>query len=1173
MLLNYGLSAQSDLPYKPFSAFDGDTVEYLKYNFTTRGAYYKGKKVSDIVNDLEFPVLYIGEVMVSHPVDGPKLIHKMDLVIHQYDSAPHPFLDYYVSIGFANPPASPVFKSPQSGSKLTLENYMAIKDLELSGVEFNEHYSTEEGREWLETLKQEREINRKKAAEQAKKRPVDYVDVMIGMSNSRWMLFPGPTMPFGMVKLSPDNQDDVWMGGYEYTNNMVSGFSHIHEWTMGGLSMLPVNGDLKLSPGRVSDPFKGANSGYHSRIIKEKEVAKVGYYSTHLFDYGITAELASTYRCGFQRYTFPQDTTSRIVINLKFPTEWDYSFDVRDAEIRKVSDREIEGYVQCQSGPWSRFNEYTLHFVLRFSKPFKSLNGFENGNIQLNINQIKGKNNVGAFVSFHTRKDEQILVQSGISFVSIDNARLNLDKELNPFDWNFDAVVKWSQNIWNKLLSKIEIEGKNETDKIKFYTNLYRSYGARTMMDDVNGEYRDACEDVAKVAVTQKHIYSGDAFWNTFWNCNGLWSLITPDVTNDMVNTQIEMFERTGWTCKGPAGIEYSAIMEGSHELALMAAAYQKGIRNFDAEKAYRAMKHTMTTEGINHPCGGFAGNPNLNIYAELGFMPCEKDVISKTLDYAFDDYCTAQMAKALGKNKDYEFFLERSQNYRNCFDPETKYVRQRHADGRWKDNFDRFSAEGFIEGNSWQYSWYVPHDVRGLVNLIGADEFNNRLITGFEKSEKHKFAAHAFDYTGSQSAEYYINHGNEINMQSAYLFNFSGKPWLTQKYSRAIMDSYYGHTPLQGWEGDEDQGQMGAWFVMSAMGFFEMDGGVSIDPMVEISSPLFEKITIHLDNAYYSGETFTITASNNSPENIYIQSARLNGEPLSEPRIYFKDITKGGELVLEMGPEPNVKWGVKALPPEYNLRVASYNIRYNTPGDGINAWPNRKEAVKTLIKNHDIDIAGTQEGLYPMLEELCENSEYVYFGAGLQDGEKDGQYSAILYKKDKFSVLDSGHFWLSETPDIPSKGWDAGFNRVCSWIKFREDATSNEFYFFNVHLDHQGVAARRESVKLMIRKIKEIAGYYPIICTGDFNSVPDAEPIREFSTFLSDARNISELPPSGPEGTFTNHFTNPISPDRIDYVFVGRHFNVKKYAVLTDYREMPYYPSDHLPVIVDLSY
>ncbi len=743
---------------------------------------------------------------------------------------------------------------------------------------------------------------------ESSKRPVDYVDVMIGMSNSRWMLFPGPTTPFGMVKLSPDNQDDVWMGGYEYSNNMVNGFSHIHEWTMGGLLMMPANGDLKISQGRASDPFKGANSGYHSRIIKEKEIAKVGYYSTYLFDYGITAELTSTDRCGFQRYTFTEDTTSRILLALKFPTEWDYSFDVQDAEVKRVSDTEIEGYAQCQSGPWSRFNEYTLHFVIRFSKPFKALNGFENGGIQLNCDKVKGKNNIGAFVSFDTSEGEQVLVQSGISFVSITNARLNLDKELTPFKWNFDAVVKHSQDVWNHLLSKIEVEGKSEIDKVKFYTNLYRSYSARTMMEDVTGEYRDACENVAKIAATQQHMYSGDAFWNTFWNCNGLWSLITPTVLGDMVNTQIEMYERTGWTCKGPAGIEYSAIMEGSHELALIAAAYQKGIRNFDAEKAYQAMKHTMTTEGINHPCGGYAGNPNLNTYLELGYMPCEKDVVSKTLDYAYDDYCVAQMAKALGKKDDYKYFLKRSQNYLNCFDPAIKYVRQRHADGNWKDGFDRFSAEGFVEGNSWQYSWYVPHDVKGLVQLIGVDEFNNRLTTGFEKSEKFKFAAHAFDHTGGQSAEYYINHGNEINMQAAFLFNFSGKPWLTQKYSRAILDQYYGHTPLQGWEGDEDQGQMGAWFVMGAMGFFEMDGGVSVDPMVEITSPIFDKITIHLDGKYYSGKSFIIRAIGNSPENKYIQVVRLNGKALKEPRIAFKDITKGGELVFEMGPEPNMQ-------------------------------------------------------------------------------------------------------------------------------------------------------------------------------------------------------------------------------------------------------------------------
>ncbi len=738
------------------------------------------------------------------------------------------------------------------------------------------------------------------------KQPIDYVDVFMGTSNSRWMLGPYATVPFGMVQLGPDNQGNVWMGGYEYTINSVAGFSHIHAWTMAGLRLMPTTADLVVEDRPTDAPYKGAGAGYHSRIMKDTEKASPGYYSVYLYDHDVKAEMTASIRCGFQKYTFPKKEESRILIDLLFPSE--YGMTVKDAKITKVGNAQIEGYADCESG--ASWNDYKLHFVLQFSKPFTTMNGWNEGKEQNDIAEISGKNDIGAYVTFKTEKDEVIMVKSGLSMVSIEQARLNLETEINtPFKWDFKAVVKNARDTWNALLGKIKAEGGTETDKIKFYTNLYRAYAAKQTWNDVNGKYVDPCEHVQQLPKGAS-MYGGDAFWNSFWNLNGLLSLITPDISKNWVDTQLELYDKTGWTSKGPTGLEYSGIMEGSHEMAQMLSAYQKGIYTKDPEKLYRAMKKNVTVQGGSHPCGGQPGNRQLDTYVKYGYMPMDKGMANKTLDYAYDDWCVAQMAKALGHRKDYKYFLRRSKNYKNAFDPDLKFVVPKDSKGKWKENYSPFDNTGFVEGNGWQYSFYVPHDIPGVVRIMGRDLFNKRLEEGFEKSKAHNYAAHALDRTGGRKSKYYINQGNQINMQAAWLFNYSGKPWLAQKYTRDIMETYYGDTPYHGWEGDEDEGQMGAWFVMASMGIFEMNGGGDSEPVVDIGSPLFNKITIQLDGIYYKGKTFVIEAKNNSKENIYIQSAELNGKPLNKCRIKFRDIVNGGRLELVMGPKPNKEWG-----------------------------------------------------------------------------------------------------------------------------------------------------------------------------------------------------------------------------------------------------------------------
>lgn len=752
------------------------------------------------------------------------------------------------------------------------------------------------------------------AQKSAAKQPVDYVDPMLGNHDSRWMMFPGPSMPFGMVKLSPDNERNGWKAGYEYDLDNITGFSHIHEWTMAGLLMAPQTGPLQTQPGTEKDP----DAGYRSRFRHETEVAEPGYYAVVLDDYQTKVELTTTTRAGFQRYTFPKTDSARVLVDLDIESE--YGNELFLSEIRKVSDTEIEGLTYSQSLRGAGWNDYIVHFVIRFNKPFKDFNGWTRDGVQRNTERIFSgwdHTDIGAFVHFDTRDGAPLLIQTGISLVSIEQARLNLDKELaEPFGWDFDAVRRNARDTWNELLSVIQVEGKNETDKVKFYTNMYRAYAGRNIWSDVNGMYMDVCENPRQLKDTNSPMLGGDAFWNTFWNLNQLWTLATPDIANQWVKALLEQYETGGWLPKGPPGVEYSGIMEASHEIELIVAAYQKGIRNYDVKTAYEAIKHVQTTLPVKHLCSGIAGNRFLDDYLKYGYVPYETGPVSNTLEYAFDDWAVSEMAKALGQTEDYYYFRRRAHNYLNLWDPTVQYMNMRKKEGSFMPDFDpyccsTFLGQGWMEGNAWQFTWFVPHDLRGLIGLMGREEFNERLQAGFEKSREWRFNS---EWTHENNllamGVLPINHGNQPNMQAAYLFNYSGKPWLTQYWAREIMEVYYGSTVKDAWPGDEDQGQMGGWYVMSAMGLFEMKGGCAVDPVIEIGSPIFDKITIQLDPRYYPGGTFVIETINNSKENKYIQSATLDGKPLVKPWFYFRELSDGGKLVLQMGPEPNKEWG-----------------------------------------------------------------------------------------------------------------------------------------------------------------------------------------------------------------------------------------------------------------------
>jgi predicted alpha-1,2-mannosidase len=456
-------------------------------------------------------------------------------------------------------------------------------------------------------------------------------------------------------------------------------------------------------------------------------------------------------------------------------------------------------------------------------------------------------------------------------------------------------------------MQRVNITSNDRREKIRFYNNFYRSLCSRNTFSDVNGEWRDADEFIRKMEDPASPALGCDAFWNTFWNLNQFWNLVTPEWSNRWVNSQLAMYDASGWLAKGPAAMEYIPVMVAEHEVPLIVGAYQMGIRDYDVEKAFEAVKK-MQTEPGRMVGGGYAGNRDLVPYLEHGYVPYDKGRFSNSLEYSFDDWTVSQFAKALGKENDYQIFLERGYYWRNIIDRETGYARMKDSKGEWLSDFDPYKSGAnrhYVEGNAWQLTYFVPQDVPALAEAIGKERFIERLDWGFIESSKTRFNG-----LNDQYWNYPVMQGNQQSMHFAFLFNWVGKPWLTQKWSRAILDRYYGYGIANAYLGDEDQGQMSAWFIMASLGLFQTDGGSRFEPIYEIGSPIFEKVEIDLGRQFGRGSTFTIEARNASRLNKYVQSARLNGQALTDFKFQAKELLKGGSLVLEMGPEPNENWG-----------------------------------------------------------------------------------------------------------------------------------------------------------------------------------------------------------------------------------------------------------------------
>lgn len=742
--------------------------------------------------------------------------------------------------------------------------------------------------------------------------PADYVDTHMGTAHSRWMIAPGPWMPFSMVKLSPDNENVGWQAGYDPSIESVGVFSHIHEWTMAGLGMLPVNGPLKTKIGDQKQIEK-APDAYRSAIDKSTEETPLGYYKVDLTDYDIKAELTSTTRCSYQRYTYPQNKDGRVMIDLKIPAE--YRYNILDASIKQVNDHTIEGYsVQQTTKVWSADDnqDYTIYFSIEFDKPIKSFGAWINDEIIRDKNEVNALNpdRMGCFAEFDTKANPVVQVRTGISFVDVEGARQNLSEEVKkPFGWSFDAVRNYNQKTWNDILSRVNIETNDSREKVRFYTNMYRAF-CRNTFSDVDGRWTDATEKIQQLKDPANEVALGcDAFWNTFWNLNQAWNLIAPEWSSRWVKSQLAMYDANGMLAKGPAGMEYIPVMVAEHEIPLMVGAYQMGIRDYDVEKMYAAIKK-MQTVPPQRIGDGLTGNRDIEAYLKHKYVPSDLGRFSNSLEYSYDDWTVSQLAKALGKNDDYNYFADRGTWWKNTIDPETGFARLRKSDGSFVKDFDPFVTgvnKHYVEGNAWQLTFFVPQDVPELAKTIGKDRFLDRLTEGFKVSEMWRYNA-----PGERYGDFPVVQGNQQSMHFAFLFNWVGEPWQTQKWTRSILERYYGYGAGDAYLGDEDQGQMSAWFVMASLGLFQTDGGCNVNPVYEIASPLYKNVTIDLGNRYGRGKQFIIKSNNASRNNKYVQSAKLNGKQLNSFKFPASELLKGGTLELEMGDEPNVKWGVE---------------------------------------------------------------------------------------------------------------------------------------------------------------------------------------------------------------------------------------------------------------------
>lgn len=766
----------------------------------------------------------------------------------------------------------------------------------------------------------------------------DYVNPFIG-TGGHGHTYPGAAVPFGMVQLSPDTRLTGWDGcsAYHYSDDVIYGFSHTHLSgtgcsDYGDILMMPFTGD--------PTPEKEGENGFNSHFSHDNEIAKPGYYKVHLDDIDVDVELTATERTGIHKYSYPANSEAGIIIDL------DHRDKVIEAFMEKSGENEISGYRLSRA--WA-FEQH-IYFVMQFSEPIEKT-GIWSDNIAIESFTATGEN-IKGYVQFASPENNEIIVKVGVSAVSIEGARKNLEAEGAGKD--FETLCNEANKKWNERLGKVAVTGGTKDEKVNFYTSLYHSFLNPNIFMDVDGTFRGTDLKIHKAEDYEYHtVFS---LWDTYRATHPLFTILETEKTNHFIRTFLDMYKYGGklpvWELAG----NYTGCMIGYHSVPVIADAWAKGIRNYDETLALQAMQHSATIDHLGLPS-----------YRKYGYIPSgdEHESVSKTLEYAYDDWCIATMAKDLGHNDVYATYIKRAQSYKNIFDPQTGFMRAKN-NNLWFSPFDPREVNfNYTEANCWQYSFYVPQDVNTLIDYHGGDE-------GFCKKLDELFSTSS-ETTGRDQADItgligQYAHGNEPSHHMAYLYSFAGQPHKTQKFCRQIMDELYYNAP-DGLSGNEDCGQMSSWYVFSAMGFYPVTPGTEV---YVLGTPLFKESVLNLEN----GNTFIVKAPKVSPKNIYIQAAYLNGKPLNAIYINHRDIMAGGELELVMGSEPSDFGSKKEMRP---VTVISDNLIVPVPFvmSGEKAFFNETEVALGSV-SEDCHIYYTFNGDDPDQKSLVYSEPFI---------------------------------------------------------------------------------------------------------------------------------------------------------------------------------------------------
>ena len=722
----------------------------------------------------------------------------------------------------------------------------------------------------------------------------DSVNVFIG-TGGHGHTFPGATLPHGMVQLSPDTRLFGWdaCSGYYYDDTSIMGFTHTHLsgtgiGDYGDILFMPVVGEKPLIAGTAENP----DEGYRSRFSHEQESARPGYYQVLLQDDSINVELTATLRAGLHRYTYPKASDARLIVDME-PTIHGHQHPV--TQIRVVNDSTIAGMKYTVG--WAK--HHYVYFYAVFSNPFdyKLYSGteYQSDSTSVTVNTAK------AVMSFRNLPaDGRVLAKVGISSVDEEGARLNVEAEIP--NWDFEGVMKQANTAWNEALGKIDIETSDNDSRTVFYTSLYHAFIQPSLASDVDGRYRTMGHEIKQdVSYTNYTVFS---LWDTFRAAHPLYTIVTPEQNQAFIRSLLRKYDEGGILPKWELASNETGTMIGYHAVSVIADAMMKKQCDFDVKKALEACIRSSVydTTGVTpmmdrQILNGKLMPVSIKYKNELGYIPCDKvgGSVSQGLEFAYNDWLIAQMMKEHNRKDLYDKYMELSKNYRNYFDPETKLMRGRLSNGSWIAPFDPASVQrpsNYVEGNAWQWAWFVPQDVEGLMELVGGQKsFEAHLDTLFTTSSELTGDPNAAADVTGMIGQY--AHGNEPSHHIPYLYNYAGAPRKTQALVDHILRTLY-HNDPNGLSGNEDVGQMSAWYALSAMGFYSFCPG---RPVYEIGRPIFDKVTIHLSN----GKDFVIQAKNNSVENKYIRSMKLNGEDLAEPRFSHFDLMKGGELIFEM--------------------------------------------------------------------------------------------------------------------------------------------------------------------------------------------------------------------------------------------------------------------------------